>query len=110
MGHVTTEIDILKRARSLIEKPERWTQGAAARKECGDTCNAADIRAVCFCALGAIERALADVGVVGDVARRTRAMIGPTHGSVVMWNDAPERTHAEVLASFDAAIHSMGEP
>lgn len=99
-------VEVLKRARETISKPERWTQGAYARDARGYPIGVGHSDAVCFCATGAIARgapdpearALAQMGV--RIGRR------PVEG-LAAWNDAPERTHAEVLAAFDSAIKRL---
>lgn len=99
-----TEIEVLKAARAFVDQPWKWTQGASARDVKGLSCHVEDVKAVCFCTLGAVSRALVVHNVTGNAARLVRRMFGPEFTSTVMWNDAPERTHAEVLAAFDAAI------
>jgi hypothetical protein len=63
-----------------------------------------DPRAVCFCIVGAIERTHGDADFQAWEALRDAANGGT--GSVAEWNDAPERTHAEVMDAFDAAIRA----
>jgi hypothetical protein len=83
--------DVLRRARSLIDAPEKWCKG---KLQIGDS----------FCIEGAL-RAAASV-------HRYEALPAPAWGllrqaigtSVINWNDDDERTHAEVLAAFSRAI------
>lgn len=90
-------IDILKAARARIANPAAWGKGTRNRDRPMETC----------CAAEAIEEA-------GDALspERKRAFaifycaagIEQEWKSMVDWNDAPERTHAEVLKTFDLAI------
>jgi hypothetical protein len=97
-----SERDILVAARALIEQPKAWTQGKFARGKKGNPVSASSRKATCWCAQGAIMRAQAGSIPAGFRAHdRIRAVI---RGSITRWNDAPERTHAEVLAAFDRAI------
>jgi len=88
-----TPVQILKAARAKIEKPEDWGQGDSVRRGCpiGHT----------FCSLEAIyscqksgDAVAAEVILRGVIGRK----------DVLSWNDASERTHAEVLEAFDRAI------
>jgi hypothetical protein len=88
--------DQLEAVYALIEKPENWTQEAFAKTADGDAVNSDDADAVCWCIRGAFIRchgwpkaSLADaLGVV----------------SVIGFNDAENRKHAEVLALLKSAI------
>lgn len=88
----------LKRMRKLLAKPEAWTQGRSARTAGGNDTFARAKDAACWCLLGAALR----------VELREATFVGPS-GSVCMvtWNDAPERTHAEVLACIDNSIRDL---
>jgi len=95
-----TTLEILVKARELIAEPERWTQGAFARDEHGFSryvCPG-EFDYTCYCASGALRAA---GGYTTHPAYNAIHTGGP---AVCVWNDAPGRTHAEVLAAFDAAI------
>lgn len=81
-------IATLKAARKLIERPDSWCQG---------TFLSNDGRR---CASGA----LVDVGA--SLCDTSYTALGFACGNSIVceWNDAPKRTHAEVLAAFDRAI------
>jgi hypothetical protein len=95
--------DIYRRAADLIEPEGAWTKGSYARDEHGKQVFFRDSNAVCFCAIGALTR------------------IDPLHScnstqgfegfldvpSLAGWNDAPERTQAEVVAAFRAAADAQ---
>ncbi len=82
-----TTLEILRRARELLATPERW-------RKSGD--KKALINAKClYLALdGTVDEEDAAIVALG--------FRGP--GEMWAWNDAPERTHAEVLARLDSAI------
>jgi hypothetical protein len=100
--------DDLERVYALIEKPEAWTQGAYARdaageliprEESGDAFaddEFAPLRdaAACFCLYGAGIRCGLQIYEFGNA-------LGI---DVVGFNDAPNRTHSEVLALLRSAI------
>lgn len=88
--------DQLQAVRAVIEKPENWTQGMAARIADGTPTYSADPRATCWCLVGAafkcdidgIEFCLPLIELVGD--------------NLATFNDT--HTHSEVLALLDSAI------
>ena len=90
--------DTLDRARALIEKG--WTQGVMARGKSGRAVSVRGNSAVCFCASGAIDRVATWDGY-SVVAVALRAAIGGLN--IPCWNDAPERTQAEVVQAFKEA-------
>lgn len=79
---------VLRAARKLIEKPERWAQGTS-------------FTGTARCAWGAILATEHDFVDVLSAAGFMRRIVGPY---IAEWNDIPQRTHAEVLAAFDKAI------
>jgi hypothetical protein len=87
---------VLVRARARIDTPEKW-------------CHVGGWDGERVCSVVAICEARRGVGVNRDVleealdALRVAAGLGPDD-DVATWNDAPERTHAEVLAAFDRAL------
>lgn len=82
--------DALRAAKALIDTPEKWScrDGAWYRpEETGKRCVVIALTdADSFNAIPLFKRAN---GFVADVAK---------------WNDAPERTHADVMQAFDRAI------
>jgi hypothetical protein len=77
----------LVKARKLVERG--WTQGSY-HTQCG--------RHSRYCAEGA----LAMSNGLCDAELFLRKAVGQFN--IILWNDAPERTQAEVLAAFDKAI------
>lgn len=92
------ELPILIKARAKIADPANWGKGF--RTVCGghrtlETC----------CASEAID-AVAATSKIRSAAFRALAAAAQCDTTIPLWNDAPERTHAEVLAAFDKAIAS----
>lgn len=102
---MSTLADTLRDARALIDTPEKWTQRTIARDADGRTVPAVSSEAVCFCAEGALVRASNDSGWTTLARVMLRAVL-PDDLPVHVWNDARERTHADVLAAFDRAIEA----
>lgn len=93
-------VEVLRKARALIEKPEAWVKEHFAVKADGQDTHYADADAVRFCVAGALRRVEDQHGLAYEILRQAARCFG----SICEWNDAPERTHAEVLAAFDKAI------
>lgn len=75
-----------------------WTQGAYARSASSHRVAILSPRAVRFCMVGAIARAATDLAVAEwPVCLAVMAELPPGAGLSV-WNDAPDRTQAEVVA------------
>ena len=97
--------EILVAARKLIEKPENWKKKAL---HSPDDC--------AHCAVGAIEFVLGKRSGLGHwpSLEQTKPFVAhfgfPQWKGLSDWNDSDERTHAEVLAAFDAAIAACGSP
>jgi hypothetical protein len=97
-----TPVEILKAARELIAKPERWTRGSAARNSSGEHVHARSDDATCWCAIGALVMVSADNPVPAERLLRSVLPDGP--GFITSFNDSHD--HAEVVALFDRAIAS----
>jgi hypothetical protein len=94
------ELTVLIKARAKIADPAKWGKGIR-------TINGGHRSPETCCAAEAIQ----DVETRTGIRRAAYAAIGRAIGTergvtvpIVEWNDAPERTHAEVLAAFDRAI------
>ena len=100
-------LEILKAARVLITNPAKWGQGELSKlNKDGDTC---------WCAVGALMHVSGARHTICTPRPHAFALqalgqaIGPdfkTRWSYMVpnWNDAPNRTHEQVLALFDKAI------
>ncbi len=101
-GPDMTPKEVLIAARKLIESPKQWLKGADSglRNEIW-----------CYCASGALMTAVDEniPPVDWDAAENalSLAATGDPDGNIPIWNDAPERTHEEVLAAFDEAIEMV---
>ncbi|APH74148.1 DUF6197 family protein [Aquibium oceanicum] len=97
-----TPTEILIKARELIADPKHWTQGQLARSNTGSYINPQHPSAVCFCSIGALERAAG--GEFNDAYYEARARLRDTlNRCIASFND--NHTHAQVLAKFDEAIN-----
>ena len=85
----------LEAARALIDSPEKWAKDTLREYRHGIPCK--------WCALGAVIQTL-ERSSPSREHETVRALEGVIGTYLVSWNDAPERTHAEVLAAFDRAI------
>lgn len=99
-----TTADVLRRARVLIDSPEKWLKYAVAEMggkhvRCFNGEQPDIIGADRLCVLGAIHAA----APYGQRVRM-RSLFIKLNGGGGIWNDAPERTHADVLRAFDRAI------
>jgi hypothetical protein len=81
-------------AMELIEKG--WTQRAFARDRDGRKVLASDPRACKWCIGGAIYLAYPDQTAWLEAVAKLRKVIGDI-ALPTWWNDAPERTHEEVI-------------
>lgn len=88
---VNTVADALRRAKALIDTPEKWgkdSYGFGNRPKC---------------AMGAL--AAVNVGVNDSIWFASSFLEAVTGaGCIESWNDEPERTHADVMSAFDKAI------
>jgi hypothetical protein len=104
----TSAKDVLVAARHILENPDHWTKGCFARTAGGGEVDAEDAVAKSFCVHGAIIAAAGgfDVPFRNEALNLLRTAASPSSGFPGGWNDAPSRTHADVLAAFDRAIES----
>lgn len=107
--------DLLLMAADLVEPAGRWVQGAL----CGDrngrpllgAVTGADFCGHCWCALGSIDKAwwnarhAEDERLTSLQSREEAKSLLQQHLGVnpAAWNDAPERTQAEVVSALRAA-------
>lgn len=96
-------IEILTRAKALIQDPKNWTQGEYARSAEGIPIGERHPRATCFCSMGAIRRV---TGSSSNLFYKNldalRAVEVVTCEPLSEYNDS--HTHAEVIAKFNEAI------
>jgi len=102
---VATAAAVLTKARDLISEERRWCKGTLARGWLDVPVPIHSRFARRFCAIGAIYRAGRDLGLpVNDACS---ALERQTVRTIPYWNDGRRRTHAEVIAAFDAAIATL---
>jgi hypothetical protein len=99
---------VLARARSLIADEQRWCRGSFARGWLDLPVPPQSALANRFCAVGTIMRAGREMGLPTHDA--CVALEWQTARPIEDWNDDPRRTHAEVIAAFDAALIALEEP
>lgn len=102
--------EVLAKAADLIEPEGAWTQGKFAREASGLAQDPKSPKAICWCARGAIIRS---GGLESAPLRYLRSVVPSCDRSgepVAVWNDAPERTQAEVVKALrDAADLARSE-
>lgn len=100
-----TVAEVLDGAADLLTPEGAWTQGAQAKDADGFYVERTDNTAVCWCTVGAVGR----VADLSDTRLRTisqalRAVSTVTGGKEVSrWNDAYDRTQAEVVGKLREA-------
>ena len=91
--------EVLVKARALIAKG--WCQGAVSRSGDGTEVPHLSDLACSWCIVGAVCAVGKTSAPALDALRR---VTGVRNGYLDNWNDAPERTQADVLAAFDETI------
>lgn len=103
-----TTTDVLKAAREHLASVAFW-QGGPSRID-GREMRVDESYPPSDCAVTAISFVGSPMGSRIDARKRLAKAIGLPDGEVFTiadWNDAPERTKAEVLAAFDRAIKEV---
>jgi hypothetical protein len=103
--YVEDAVAILIRAREIIADERQWCKRAFAVTWLDIPVQVGSRFARRFCALGAIKRAGRELRLHVDEA--SRALEWQTVIQVPDWNDDKVRTHAEVVAAFDAVIVAL---
>lgn len=102
MDRAWDALEILIEAKQKIADPSNWGKGGRRDRFNFNSC----------CVAEAIEEAGPVFGVSAERRRAFRAFrnaggIEDVWGLFIQWNDAPERTHAEVMAAFNLAIATL---
>ena len=112
---MASAIEILQHAKALLERPDRWCQGARARDIEGAPVSPYSPRARSFCILGALERGSAAHEWDMDALREAHALVRnvvyewyPGVRLLCVWNDAPHRHRLDVLDVLTRAIELAG--
>jgi len=96
--------DVLDRAADLLTPEGAWTQELFARDICGGPLSAGfDEGAVCWCAIGAIEKVTGEEFLEELPVLAAQQLESVLLTAIPPWNDAPERTQAEVVAKLREA-------
>lgn len=101
-----TASEILRAAKAKIAEPSRWVKGAPALNADGSAVDPWRGHAVCWCVNGA----LVEVTRTGELMQSRASFILSQcarrrgYETASRLNDAPETTHADVMALFDEAI------
>ena len=101
--HAAT-ITALRDLLTLLAAPERWTQERYACASQGYSVDPDDTSARRWCITGGVFKVTNSRGTYTRVLQCLVAVAMPRTGLLSRWNDAPSRTHADVLALIDAAI------
>lgn len=96
--------ELLIAARKKIERPECWAQDAEALDKYDREVLAYSHKAVKWSADGAL--ICEDLGADDGYFSAYKLMTDLCGSDLCVWQDAPERTHAEVLKVFDIAIEN----
>jgi hypothetical protein len=96
------KVQIIERARALIEDERHWCRNELARDANGRSIDPTDRRAARRCGLGALMAAAYEI--THDHRRAAISALRPTYGSSTLVNVNDIRGHAAVLALFDEAL------
>lgn len=99
-----TTLEVLERGLERVKRG--WTQGMFAANEAGQPCHTGLGGATAWCASGAVQTAsLHEWRAALDALERHVPAGASNQGDVlVYYNDAPERTQADIIALFERAI------
>ena len=104
-------IETLTLATTYIATPEQWIQGAMAEDAVGNPVNYEGSSAVCFCVLGAMNRAGSNLGgsalAISTLYKSADKIDSINYISLVNYNDKAGRTHKEILELFQLAIDTL---
>lgn len=93
--------------RELLADEAHWNQRYFACRRDGRACNSSDPEAFSYCLVGAVTTAAFPQRY--EVVRAAIVNAMPFPAQLVEWNDAPERTHAEVIQLLGTAIAAAKE-
>ncbi|MGN6063805.1 DUF6197 family protein [Brevundimonas diminuta] len=105
--------EVLEAAADLLEQPGAWTQDEFARDSVGRVVCPTSTLATCWCVRGAIAAVNEDEDdhTANNRNWKAAARLLGFHDAmdIELWNDAPERTQAEVVAALrEAARQARG--
>lgn len=99
----TQVVKDLRAVKTMLDSPSKWTKYTMARSVDGVRCDATDTQAFQWCLTGAIKRSCHE-----DFERTTACLEEvrrhiPDY-SLIVWQDAYQRTFADIHQILDAAI------
>lgn len=106
-----SDIELLKKAKEIISKPENWIQNAFARDADGDIVSSNSPMATCFCSIGALKNAWISgddtftKAVYYSALDRLNIKTKGVGMTVARYNDQEGRVHADIMKLFDDAIN-----
>lgn len=109
-----TTVEYLRETKAIIAAPEKWIQksfqGPVSNSYCiiGAIHHIAALKYNCLTEFEIMFRSTTKVTNVLYAAINNHNLkerdFAYKEETIILWNDAPERTHAEVMAAFDRAI------
>ena len=94
---------VIERARTLVADRSTWTSHALARRANSEACQPTDMRAVRFCAYGALVRAAYDLTADGEQAQR----LADLAAAGLVGSKAPDRAYMDLYCINDGASRSV---
>lgn len=91
-------VQILSKAKDLINTPTKWCKGALARNAKGDPVYECSEEAVCFCATGALRKVLRETPVENA---SVRSFIMNSYDFITRINDRTSTSHGDILRELD---------
>lgn len=106
---MTNALALLKAVRARLDRPEAWCQGADARDRRGRGVSVYAARAVAWSVRGAawVET---DPMSPSPTPVLSAALGFASIPAMIIWNDAPDRTHADIIARLDESIEKQEAP
>ena len=103
------EYDVLRATKELLKDPKNWTQGKSARDVNSVPCEPSSPQATCWCLTGAAYKVSASLFNKSNFSENWLEALHLLQqvvpgGWIGPWNDAKDRTHAEVLNMIDLAL------
>lgn len=102
---MATIVEVLEKTKEVIERG--WTQGASARNKNGQMVPALNRAAVCWCWMGAHQRAVDELNA-WDVEEDVycAAVLATPEYSLITFNDTPGRVKEDVIAAINRLIEA----
>jgi len=102
---MSNALPLLRAVRARLADEARWTKGDYSRDANGIGHWATYPEAVCWCIAGARDVAVNDGSRDASRHDAFAQSLGFANGQeLIDWNDAPDRTHADIIARLDEAI------